>query len=176
MEPVVTPAPVDPNVGAGEFQMLSEFLDYFRTVLRRKAEGLDESQLRRRIAASSINLAGMLKHLAFVEDYWFSYRLKGNAPASPWDTALWEEDPDWDWNSAADDEIPSIFALFDGAVLASRSIQDSGLQLDTVVARPIVGEETMNFRWIMIHMIEEYSRHCGHADLIREAIDGQTGD
>lgn len=171
-----TPTPNDPYVGAGEIRMLSEYLDYFRAVFRRKSEGLSSLALRQSLPPSTMHLAGMLKHLAFVEDYWFSYRFKGAEPVAPWNTAPWDDDPDWDWNSAIADRDAEIFELYDAAVETSRAIQQEVDSMDTVVFRPISGQETMNFRWVMLHMIEEYARHCGHADLLRESIDGQTGD
>lgn len=174
--PVRSVLPPEPSVSSDEREMLFSFLDYYRAVIRRKAEGLSDAEVRETCPPSTMNLIGMIKHLAFVEDYWFGHRLAGNEPCHPWDLAPWQQDPDWDWNSAIDDSQHEVFALFDKAVDASRSIQSRIDTLSAKVARPSAGEEDMTFRWILVHMIEEYARHAGHADLLREKLDGQTGD
>ena len=90
-----------PPYSADEVGMLRGFLDHYRATIRLQAAGLDDAQLDQRLAPSDLTLGGMLKHLAFVEDYWFSYNLAGHEPSPPWDTAPWDDDPDWDWHSAA---------------------------------------------------------------------------
>ena len=91
----------DPPFGNDEVGMLRSFLDHYRATIRLQASGLDAAQLDRTLPPSDLTLGGMLKHLAFVEDYWFSYNLAGNEPAAPWDAAPWDDDPDWDWHSAS---------------------------------------------------------------------------
>ncbi len=81
--------------------------------------------------------------------------------------------PDWDFESAADDEPEQLLALFDAAVERSRLAIESSVDLDATVESR---DRTISLRWILVHMIEEYARHCGHADLIRESIDGSTDD
>ncbi|GAB2893540.1 DinB family protein [Neomicrococcus lactis] len=174
--PKVTDLPPDPNVGSGERQMLTEFLDYYRAVIRRKVEGVSDEALKQSISPSTMTLGGLLKHLAFVEDYWFSFRLLGQEPSEPWRSAPWDDDPDWDWSSAATDTGAEIMALYDESVDASRKVQLDTSDLDAQVVQPINGQEDMSYRWVLVHMIEEYARHAGHADLLRERIDGQTGD
>ncbi|MFI2364327.1 DinB family protein [Promicromonospora sp. NPDC019610] len=171
----------DPPLAADEVTMLRSFVDFYRATIRRQCAGLTAEQLRTPHPPSTMTLAGMLKHLAYVEDFWFSVRLLGNDPAPPWDTVDWSADRDWDWNSALTDSPERLTALFDGAVAASERILDEAVGqsqgLDQEVARPAGhaghgGRVTL--RWILVHMVEEYSRHAGHADLLREALDGAT--
>src|SRR5262245_61177169 len=99
----------------------------------------------------------------------------------PFDTVDWDADRDWEWHSAKDDSPEELRRLFDGAVRRSDTVLDaalaSGAGLDSESARtsPREGEGPFSLRWILLHMIEEYARHNGHADLIRQSIDGQTG-
>lgn len=129
-----------------------------------------------------MTLGGMIKHLAFVEDYWFSHVLLGNPPVSPFAEADWESDEDWDWHSADQDTGQELFTLWHKTIEASDRILDETVQgtadLRTIRAHAETwhGESPATLRWILVHMIEEYARHNGHADLIRESIDGLTGD
>jgi uncharacterized damage-inducible protein DinB len=172
----------DPPLAADEVTMLRSFVDFYRATIRRQCEGLTVEQLRTPLPPSTMTLAGMLKHLAYVEDVWFNVRLAGNDPAAPWDTVDWAADSDWDWNSALEDTPEQLTALFDGAVAASERILDQVLGetpadgagvLDRTSVRP--GRRGhISLRWILVHMVEEYARHAGHADLLREALDGAT--
>lgn len=160
--------------------MLRSFITYYRATVRRQCDGLTAEQLRTPHPPSAMTLAGMLKHLAYVEDVWFNVRLAGNEPAPPWDTVDWAADPDWDWHSALTDSPEQLTALFDDAVAASERILDRALDqaagpdvLDQRAVRAGHGRPR-SLRWILVHMVEEYSRHAGHADLLREALDGAT--
>jgi uncharacterized damage-inducible protein DinB len=169
----------EPLPAGDEVTTLTGFLDFHRATLAWKCSGLDATALNTTAAASSITLGSLLKHLAFVESYWFSYILHGHEPASPWDTADWDADPDWDWHSAVHDAPEELVAIWTDAVTRSRelvadAIADGGL--DRLARRSRPDGSTHNLRWIMVHMIEEYARHNGHADLIREAIDGSAGE
>lgn len=172
----------DPPLVADEVTMLRSFIDFYRATIRRQCDGLTVEQLRTPHPPSTMTLAGMLKHLAYVEDVWFNVRLAGNEPAPPWDTVDWDADQDWDWNSALDDTPEQLTALFDGAVATSERILDRVLAevpaagagvLDRTAARAGRAGQ-FSLRWILVHMVEEYSRHAGHADLLREARDGAT--
>jgi hypothetical protein len=128
-------------------------------------------------AASALTLGALVKHLAYVEDQWFTMRFAGLPAPEPWASAPWDEDRDWDLHSAAADGPDELLALFDAALLRSRAVVDSAVTLDGLSAPSSEpGRGPWNLRWILVHMIEEYARHAGHADLLREAIDGQTGD
>ena len=165
--------PDDPAHVADERTTLVEFLDYYRAVLVRKVAGLDRGQLARRVGASTLTLGGLLKHMAYVEDGWFHEGWAQQPTTEPWAGVDWASQPDWDHESAADDAPTELLALFDAAVARSRAAIDASH--DLLAAVTIRGRE-VSLRWILVHMIEEYARHCGHADLLREAIDGRTGD
>ena len=171
-----TPVPVD----ADEVTTLRAFLDQFRDTVRRQCAGVGADGLAWTLQPSTLTLGGMLKHLAFVEDYWFSYHLAAHEPAPPWDTAPWDDDPDWDWHSAAGATHAELDALLAAAIERSDRFLDDALaadpELDRPVARPRPPEkgETATVRWVLVHMVEEYCRHAGHADLIRQSIDGAT--
>ncbi|MFW2333171.1 DinB family protein [Ilumatobacter sp.] len=154
--------------------MLLSYLDFYRAVLHRKCAGLGPEQLRTTVASSSLTLGRLLRHMAMVEDFWFGEVLHDREPAAEWADADWERHPDWEMDTADDFSPAELGRQFDDAVARSRAaIAD--VALDELAARPGRHGPT-NLRWILVHMIEEYARHCGHADLIREAVDGRTGD
>lgn len=163
--------------------MLTQFLDYYRVVLRRKVEGLTAGQLRQRVGASTMTLGGLLHHLDYVEDEWFGTRVAGDPAASPWDRAPWSEDVDWDWHRAAELTPEEILRGYDERVARSRQIQEGWTEPGAVIGvsgepgeSGGSGEPGMTYRYVLVHLVEEYSRHAGHADLLREAIDGSVGD
>jgi uncharacterized damage-inducible protein DinB len=169
----------EPPLAADEIATLLGFLEFHRATLAWKCTGLDASGLRATVGASSMTLGGMLKHLAYVEDQWFSRRLHGRDPQPPWDTVDWKADPDWDWHSAAEDSPEQLFALWQDAVTRSRSsvteaLADGGLE--RLARRTWSDGRAPSLRWILCHMVEEYARHNGHADLLRESVDGLTGE
>jgi uncharacterized damage-inducible protein DinB len=169
----------EPPLTADETATLLGFLDYQRATLAWKCSGLDAAGLRATVGASSMTLAGMLKHLALVEDDWFSRWLYGREPAPPWDTVDWDADPDWDWHSAAADTPEELLALWQDAVDRSRAQVAEALAgggLERLPRRRWPDGRAPSLRWIVVHMIEEYARHNGHADLIRESVDGLTGE
>jgi uncharacterized damage-inducible protein DinB len=169
----------EPPEAGDEAATLFGFLDYQRATLAWKCRGLDSAGLNAKVAASSMTLGGLLKHMALVESNWFSRYLYGQEREPPWDAIDWDADPDWDFDSAADDTPDELFALWDGAVsrargAASEALADGGM--DRLAARSWPDGRTPSLRWIVTHMIEEYARHNGHADLLREAVDGETGE
>ena len=169
----------EPPLAADETGTLLGFLDFHRATLAWKCSGLDAAGLRATAAASSMTLGGLLKHLAYVEDAWFSQSLHGHERQPPWDTVDWKADPDWDWHSAAEDTPEELFALWRDAVARSRSLVGEALAdggLDQLARRTWPDGRAPSLRWILVHMIEEYARHNGHADLLRESVDGQTGE
>lgn len=168
--------PEPPHLGH-ERETLIGFLDFLRATLATKASGLDGDGLRRRLEAhpSDMSLGGLLKHLAYVEDYWCTEVVDGGAAPEPWASVDWSGDPDWDWHSADEDAPEAVWALWRAAVDRSRQVLTRHDALDGRHARPGSGEE-VSLRWLLTHLVEEYARHCGHADLLREAIDGSTGE
>jgi uncharacterized damage-inducible protein DinB len=160
-----------------EVTMLREFLDHYRATIRLQASGLTGEQLAQTHGPSDLTLGGMLKHLAGVEDYWFTYCLAGHDVIEPWKSVDWEADQDWDWHSAADDTHAELDALLVAAIARSEERLEAALErggLDQPLSRERREGQTPTLRWLLIHMVEEYSRHAGHADLIRESIDGAT--
>nr|WP_216645644.1 DinB family protein [Isoptericola halotolerans] len=163
-----------------ETTTLRSFLDYHRDTLRRKTAGLSAEQLRTPLAPSTMTLAGLLKHLAYVESQWFRVVLAGEDPLPPFDAVDWSDDPDWEWHSALGDPAEVLRGLFDTAVASSDEVLEATLATggpDALSARESHhGDGRFSVRWILVHMIEEYARHNGHADLLREALDGETGE
>ena len=169
----------EPPLAADETTMLLAFLDYQRATLAWKTSGLDAAGLRARVGVSSMTLGGLLKHMAYVENSWFSRWLHGHDRLPPWDTVDWQADPDWDWDSAADDSPEQLHSLWQEAVDRSRALVAEALAedgLDREAQRTWPTGESPTLRWILVHMIEEYARHNGHADLLRESVDGETGE
>jgi len=169
----------EPPAAGDETATLLGFLDYQRATLAWKCSGLDAAGMRATVAASSITLGGLLKHLAYVEADWFSESLHGRDREPPWNTVDWKADPDWEWHSAAQDTPEQLLALWRDAVVRSRSrvteaMADGGL--DRLARRTWPDGSAPSLRWILCHMIEEYARHNGHADLIRESVDGLVGE
>jgi uncharacterized damage-inducible protein DinB len=171
---------VDPPLHGDEVATLRAFLTYHRDTLRRKCAGLTQEQLAQPLPPSDMTLGGLMKHLALVESNWFDDYFRGVGLAPPFDTVDWDADPDWEFHSARDDSPDEQLALYDEAVRRADAVVDEalargGLDQESVRTGRRTGE-TFTLRWILVHMIEEYARHNGHADLIRESIDGQTGE
>jgi uncharacterized damage-inducible protein DinB len=169
----------EPPIAAGEVETLLGYLEFHRHTFAWKTAGLDAAGLAVTVGASTMTLGGMTKHLAFVEDWWCNVSLHGRPAAPPWDTVDWSADADWDWHSAAHDSPEQLRELWRDAVERSRTavaeaLTDGGL--DRPAARGWRDGRTPTLRWILVHLVEEYARHNGHADLLREAVDGQTGE
>jgi uncharacterized damage-inducible protein DinB len=169
----------EPPLAGDEAATLVGYLEYQRATLAWKCEGLDAAGLRATVGASSITLGGLLKHLAYVDESWTAEWFHGREPRPPWDAVDWDADPDWDWYSAADDPPEELRALWRDSVAYSRAHIEEALAeggLDRVSHRAWPDGRSQSLRWILVHLIEEYARHNGHADLIRESVDGATGE
>jgi hypothetical protein len=169
----------EPPLQADEEATLVGFLEWQRSTFAWKCAGVDAAGLAGTVGASAMTLGGLLKHMALVEDYWFSEQLLGRDAAPPWDAVDWGADRDWEWHSAAEDTPEQLRALWEERVARSRVALGEALEaggLGGLVRRPPTGVEPASIRWVLCHMIEEYARHNGHADLLRESIDGQTGE
>lgn len=158
-----------------ELATLAGFLDFERATLLRKCEGLTDEQLRFRLPSSPLTLAGLLKHTALDEDSWFSERFAGRPELALWAGAPFDVDPDWEFHSAAGEHGDDLRTLYLAACARSRDAV-SGHSADDRSALPMRTGESFALRWVFGHMIEETARHNGHADLLREAIDGATGE
>ena len=163
MRGVHKPQRTEPPHRSGERATLAGFLEYQRETLAWKCAGLTDAQLRERpVAPSGLSLLGLVRHLAEVERGWFREDLLGER-LEP----LWGAEPDFAVEEA---EVAAAFAAWQTECARSRSIVDGLPSLD------VTGTGGYSARWIITHMIEEYARHNGHADLIRERLDGSTGE
>ena len=162
----------EPTTTTAEREALEEWLDYHRATLEWKCEGLTTEQLRMRsVPPSSLSLLGLVRHMAEVEQGWFRGILEGNRLPS----LYCESDRDGDFNGVDDADPDEAFATWRAECDHARdAIKD--FSLDDLGRAPERERGRFNLRWIMLHMIEEYARHNGHADLLRERIDGATGD
>jgi uncharacterized damage-inducible protein DinB len=170
-----------PPQQSGEADTLLGFLESQRATLDWKCRGLSEEQLRVALQPSAITLGGLLKHLAYVEDYWFAEVVASEPTPEPWASAPTDLDPDWEWTSSVEDSADALRALWlERAERSRRVVRDlltSGAQQALDDSHSAwEGRGRVSLRWVLVHMIEEYARHNGHADLIRESIDGQTGE
>ncbi len=159
---------IDPPKAAPEREMLEAFLDYHRATILLKLQGLSYADLRSTPTKSSMSLLGLVKHLAYVERHWFQIAFENRDLSVPWT----KEDPDADFRIEANETTDEVIALYQTSIEESRKISTAN-SLETVVKMP--GRDH-TLRWILVHMIEETARHNGHADFLRETIDGQTGE
>jgi len=171
--------PWEPPIAGTEAEHLVGALNRMRTIFRWKADDLDAAGLSTRVGASSLTLGGLLKHLAAVEDYYFTVKLRGEPVGAPWDATGWDGSNDWEFASAADDSPDDLYALWDGAIERCRARLDAALAdggLDQLVHASLPDGRHASLRRLLCDMIEEYGRHTGHADLLREAVDGRVGE
>jgi uncharacterized damage-inducible protein DinB len=169
----------EPPVAGDETATLLGSLERQRATLAWKCGGLDAAGLGAELKPSAITLGGLLKHLALVEDEYFSRRLLGRELGPPWDTVDWDADPDWDWHSAAEDTPEQLYAIWEDAVARSRAAVTEALAdggLDQLARHTWPDGRAPSLRRILIDLIEEYARHVGHADLVRESVDGLVGE
>jgi len=155
-------------------------LERLRATFRWKAEALDATGLDTRIDSSTLTLGGLLKHLAVVEDHVFTTRLAGTPLGAPWDSVDWATvGKEWPFTSAADDEPAHLYALYDGAVERSRATLAAAIERGGLDQEAYIHDDEGNhasLRRILCDLIEEYGRHTGHADLLRERVDGLVGE
>lgn len=157
---------------APEREALAQCLDLQRAVLVRKMAGLTDDEARSAPTASSMSLLGMLNHCALWERRWFQVIFAGRTFPGEWPEAASETDRD-DFHVGENDTVPYWLGYFADQVAESRRIVASS-DLDAPCA-PSAINRGFNLRWVVVHMIEETARHAGHADIIRETIDGSTG-
>ncbi len=168
----------DPPMAGDETATLLGFLERQRATFAWKSGGLDGAGLRTTLGPSSMTLGGMLKHLARFEDDMSTEWLHGRDQLPPWNAVDWDADHDWDWRSAADDTPEQLYAFWEDAVARSRALftealADGGLERSATDRRELPSLPSLPY--ILVNMIEEYARHNGHADLLREAVDGRVG-
>ncbi|MFF5408158.1 DinB family protein [Streptomyces misionensis] len=164
----------EPALNAPEREMLEGWLEYHRRTLALKCEGLSDEQLRTAsVPPSELTLMGLVRHMAEVERAWFRKVLTGDDPGPVYCS---EADEDGDFHVTDADTWQEAHTTWQAEIETARRIT-AGLGLDELSrGRSRFTEEPFSLRWIYTHMIEEYARHNGHADLLRERIDGATGD
>jgi uncharacterized damage-inducible protein DinB len=163
---------------ADERETLGSMLDYYRETVVWKCSGMSDEDLRKAIVPSGWSMLGMVNHLAYVEQWWFQELFAGK-PAADLAPVPWtDEDPDADFRIGPDQSTESVLDFYTVCCERSRDITASA-SLDDLTAqwpadRP--PERRPTLRWILVHLIEETARHAGHMDVVRELIDGATGD
>ena len=167
----------DPPDSGPELQQLTAFLDYQRATVLLKTEGLSAEQLAFRLPTSSLTLAGLLNHLALVEDSWFPDRFAGLGENEMWAGVDWDADPDYEFRTATELDPEVLRRRYEEACARSREVVAGASSLGQLsVGTSRRTGRHWDLRWVLLHMIEETARHAGHADLLREAIDGTTGE
>jgi hypothetical protein len=166
--------PFDPEVApysGDERAVVGWLLDYHRQVLVGKVVGISDEDARTTIATSDLTLLGLVRHLAGVEQYWFGEVFLGLNETSHWDDP---DDRDRDFHPLPNDTLADALQVLNAEIERARRVASSA-SFDTPADGQREGQP-VSLRWIMVHLVEEYARHCGHADLLRQAIDGVTGD
>lgn len=154
--------------------ILTGLLDWYRAGVINKVRGISAEHARAVPLRSSTSIAGLVKHLALVEDSWFTDRFAGRPTPEPWADIDWDADRDWEFHSALDDPIDDLVALYATACARSRAVTAEH-ELDDVCAVPTARGE-FALRYAVAHLLEETARHLGHLDILREMLDGTTGD
>jgi hypothetical protein len=171
--------PWEPPFAGSETEHVLGSLDRLRATFRWKADGLDADQIHVAAPSSTLTVAGLLKHLAVQEDYAAQVKVTGGAMPSVWDDNGWDADNDWEFTSAALQSPDELYALYDAAVARSRdtiraALEELGLGGDSAVE--LEDGTRASLRRILFDLLEEYGRHTGHMDLVREAVDGRVGE
>jgi uncharacterized damage-inducible protein DinB len=163
---------LDPPLVSDERSSLTAWLDYQRATLLQKCDGLTGEQLAlASVPTTNLTLLGLLRHMLLVEWWWFDHIFAGGSAPQPFDT---HDDPEYEFTHLFPQEAEAVKVRFVEQCERSSQIVTDAANLSDVSEG--TERETRDLRWIMVHMIEEYARHNGHADLIREAIDGAVGD
>jgi uncharacterized damage-inducible protein DinB len=163
------------DVTGSEQDLLQQYLDQQRDTMLRKADGLSQAQLAQPLPPSTLTLGGLLHHLALVEETWLEVRFLGLPEREPWAGLDWDADPDGEFRTAGQDP-EALRRRYREACERSRDVVAgaSGLDQLSVLARR--DGQHFSLRWVLLHLIEETARHAGHADLLREAVDGSVGE
>jgi uncharacterized damage-inducible protein DinB len=174
-----TASQLSPSPGLAEAESLVSVLERNRRTFAWKTSGLDEKGLRATTAASAMTLGGLVKHVALVEADWLAVKLAGREYGAPWDAVDFDADPDWEWRTGALDSPEEVYKVWRDAVQRSRElvvevINERGLEGPASFTWP--DGRTPTVRAMLLDMVEEYARHTGHADILREAVDGRVGE
>lgn len=165
--------PMPPIHTADERTMLVGMLDWYRAGVVQKVAGVSAHHAAAQPLRSPTSIAGLVKHLALVEDSWFTTRFAGEPEPARWTDVDWDADPDWEFHSAIAEPLAELAGLYETACERSRAVTAEH-SLDDIGANTIRREFTL--RWVLVHLIEETARHLGHLDVLREHLDGTTGE
>lgn len=166
----------DPDPGGCEFNLLAQYLNYQRETVLLKTAGLTGEQMARPVPPSALTLGGLLNHLALIEDDWMQVRFLGLPEREPWAGVDWDADPDWEFRTAAELEPEQLRRRYRDACDRSRQAMSQVAGLDQLSVHLLRGGQPFSLRWMLLHLLEETARHAGHADLLREALDGTVGE
>jgi len=166
----------DPDPTGGERELLGQYLDFQRQTVLAKTEGLSREQMARRHPPSALTLGGLLYHLALVEESWLEERFLGLPTREPWAGVDFQADPEWEFRTSAELEPEQLRQRYREACERSRQAMAQADGLDQLSVRPLHDGRRFTLRWVLLHLLEETARHAGHADLLREAIDGTVGE
>jgi uncharacterized protein DUF664 len=171
--------PTDPSAPPAEAESLLSVLERNRRTFAWKTAGLDAEGLSATTAASTMTLGGLIKHVALVEADWLAVKLAGEEYGPPWDGVDFDADPSWDWRTGAQDAPDDVYAIWRDAVARSRELVPRVIGargLDGPASYTWPNGRTPTVRAMILDMVEEYARHTGHADILREAVDGRVGE
>jgi len=164
----------DPTPTAAEREMLAQYFDFQHQALLDKAAGLTQAQLAWRHAPSYLSIGGILNHIALVEDSWLQTQFLGLPDREPWAGVDWDADPNWEFRTAADLSPERLRQRYLDACARSLTLLRT-TDLNQLSATPRRDGQHFSLRWVILRLTAEAARHAGHADLIREAIDGTVG-
>jgi uncharacterized damage-inducible protein DinB len=167
---------IDPDPGGAERDVLGQYLDYQRETVLLKTDGLTKEQLAQKLAPSDLTLAGLLYHLALVEEGWMEKSFLGLPYRDPWLDVDWESDPNWEFRTAETLQPDELRRRYREACDRSRDVVSGATSLDQQSVTTLRNGRTYSLRWVLLHLIEETARHAGHADFLRQAIDGVVGE
>ncbi len=156
----------------GERQMLEAMLDWYRDGVLSKVAGVSQAVASATPLPSASSIAGIVKHLALVEEAWFVFDFAGEPESEPWASVDWDADPDWDFHTAVDEPIAEVVTMYQRSCDRSRAAA-AGRHLEEIGAD--TSRLEFSLRFVYLHLIEETARHLGHIDVLRELLDGTTG-
>jgi hypothetical protein len=166
--------PSEPDRGGSEAELLGQYLDVQRAVILTKTAGLDSEQMSRAHPPSGLTLGGLLRHLALAEEDWMQIHFLGQPDREPFAGADWAGEPDWQFRVPDGMRPEELRQRYREACDRSRAAARQASGLGQMSAKPVRGAH-FSLRWVLLHLIEETARHAGHADLLRERIDGSVG-
>jgi dienelactone hydrolase/uncharacterized damage-inducible protein DinB len=166
----------EPEHGDGDLKLLEQFLDLQRQTMLAKTAGLDRDAMAQRLPSSTLSLGGLLYHLALVEESWMEVRFLGSELREPWSEVDFGADPEWEFRTGGELDPEAVRQRYREACERSRQVVTQASGPDQFSAKPHFDGRPFSLRWVLLHLIEETARHIGHADLLREAIDGSVGE